>query len=196
MKVIEARYIASAVKQSQYPAEGLPEVAFAGRSNVGKSSLINLLVNRKSLARTSSKPGKTQTINFYQVNDTIYLVDLPGYGFAKVPLEVKATWGKMIEQYLAGRPLLKGLILLVDIRHEPTNDDIQMYQWLQFIGLPTVIVATKADKISRGRRQQHLKVIKEKLKLQPETPLVPFSTETREGSDQLWELLDTWLGVG
>lgn len=196
MKVIEARYIASAVKQSQYPAEGLPEVAFAGRSNVGKSSLINLLVNRKSLARTSSKPGKTQTINFYQVNDTIYLVDLPGYGFAKVPLEVKATWGKMIEQYLAGRPLLKGLILLVDIRHEPTNDDILMYQWLQFIGLPTVVVATKADKISRGHRQRHLKVIREKLKLQPETLLVPFSTETKEGSDQLWELLDTWLGVG
>ena len=196
MKIIEARYIASAVNLSQCPVEGLPEVAFAGRSNVGKSSLLNLLVNRKSLARTSSKPGKTQTINFYQVNGAIYLVDLPGYGFAKVSKEVKATWGKMIETYLTGRPQLKGVILLVDIRHEPTGDDIQMYQWLQFFGLPTVVVATKADKISRGRRQQHLKIIRQKLKMQPETQLVLFSTETREGSDQLWEILDSWAGVG
>ncbi len=196
MKIIEAQYTASAVNLSQCPVEELPEVAFAGRSNVGKSSLINVLVNRKALARTSSKPGKTQTINFYQVNTSIYLVDLPGYGFARVSKDVKATWGKMIEQYLKGRSRLKGVILLVDIRHEPTGDDIQMYQWLQFFGLPTVVVATKADKISRGRRQQHLKVIREKLKLQPDAQLVPFSAETREGSDRLWEILDAWLGVG
>lgn len=194
MKVIEAKYVASAVNLEQCPDDHYPEVAFAGRSNVGKSSLINALLNRKALARTSSKPGKTQTINFYQVNNNVYLVDLPGYGFAKVSKEVKATWGKMIEQYLSKRSTLKGVIQLVDIRHEPTGDDILMYQWLQHYQLPTVVVATKADKISKGRRQQHLKVIRTKLNLTPEVLLLPFSSETKEGSDQLWEILDTWLG--
>ncbi len=194
MRIVEAQYVASAVNLGQCPEENFPEVAFAGRSNVGKSSLINALINRKSLARTSSKPGKTQTINFYQVNNNVYLVDLPGYGFARVSKDIKATWGKMIEQYLGGRPQLKGVVHLVDIRHEPTADDILMYQWLQFYGLPTVVVATKADKISRGRRQQHLKVIKEKLQLNPDSLLVPFSSETKEGSERLWEILDRWLG--
>ncbi|HEX3030812.1 MAG TPA: ribosome biogenesis GTP-binding protein YihA/YsxC [Bacillota bacterium] len=190
MKVNEASYIASAVNLSQCPAEGYPEVAFAGRSNVGKSSLLNTLVNRRSLARTSSKPGKTQTINFYLVNNNFFLVDLPGYGFAKVSKEVKATWGKMIEQYLRGRDVLCGVVQLVDIRHEPTNDDIQMYQWLQHFQVPVTVVATKADKISRGRRPQHLKTIKDKLQLQPGTRLIAFSAETREGLEEVWTVLE------
>ncbi|HEX3030698.1 MAG TPA: ribosome biogenesis GTP-binding protein YihA/YsxC [Bacillota bacterium] len=193
MKVIEANYTASAVNLTQCPAEGYPEVAFAGRSNVGKSSLINTLVNRKALARTSSKPGKTQTLNFYQVNGSFYLVDLPGYGFAKVSKEIKATWGKMIEQYLKGRPQLRGVIQLVDIRHEPTADDIQMYGWLQYFNLPVAIVVTKADKISRGRRPQHLKIIRDKLQLKPGTQIITFSAETREGMEQVWEVVQEWL---
>lgn len=193
MKVNEASYIASAVNLTQCPAEGYQEVAFAGRSNVGKSSLINTLVNRKALARTSSKPGKTQTLNFYLVNNNFYLVDLPGYGFAKVSKEVKATWGKMIEQYLKGRDKLRGVVQLVDMRHEPSTDDILMYQWLQHFQVPVTVVATKTDKISRGQRQKHLKIIKEKMQLQPDTGLIAFSAETREGMEQVWTVIEDWI---
>lgn len=193
MKVNEASYIASAVNPSQCPAEGYPEVAFAGRSNVGKSSLINTLVNRRSLARTSQKPGKTQTLNFYQVNNNFYLVDLPGYGFAKVSKEIKATWGKMIETYLKNREQLTGVIQLVDMRHEPSKEDILMYQWLLQFQVPVTVVATKADKIPRGQRQKHLKIIKEKLQLQPYTGLLAFSAETREGMEQVWNVIEDWI---
>lgn len=193
MKVTEAKYACSAVGPGQYPADNLPELAFAGRSNVGKSSLLNALLNRRSLARISSRPGKTQTINFYLVNQAFYLVDFPGYGFARVSKEIKSTWGRMIEGYLKGRTQLKGVVQLIDIRHEPTADDIQMYQWLQFFGFPTIVVATKADKLSRSKALQQLKMIRSKLKIPADGVLLPFSAISKEGVDHLWELLAAWM---
>ncbi|HIR92214.1 MAG TPA: YihA family ribosome biogenesis GTP-binding protein [Candidatus Egerieimonas intestinavium] len=176
---------------SKVPQTGRPEVAFAGKSNVGKSSLINALMNRKSLARTSSQPGKTQTINFYNVNDVMYLVDLPGYGYAKVSEAVKAKWGKMIENYLHQSATLKAVFLLVDIRHEPSGNDRLMYRWICDNGYEPIIVATKLDKIKRSQVQKHLKMLRQGLELLPGTQVIPFSAETKQGREEIWELMDS-----
>ena len=165
-------------------------MAFAGKSNVGKSSLINGLLNRKSLARTSSQPGKTQTINYYNVNDMLYLVDLPGYGYAKVSEEVREKWGRMIERYLHGSRQLKAVFLLVDIRHAPSENDRTMYQWILYQGYEPVIIATKLDKIKRSQVSRQLKILKEGLEVKPGTKMIPFSAETRQGRDEIWELIE------
>jgi GTP-binding protein len=186
MKVIQAEFIISAVGPNQYPDDALPEIALAGRSNVGKSSLINRLIQRKNLARTSSKPGKTQTLNYYRINEQLYFVDLPGYGFARVSKEKKAQWGKMIEEYLSKRDVLKAVVQLVDLRHPPSKDDQAMYDWLKHFDMPVIIAATKADKIPRGKWQKHLKEVRETLQVEKGDPLVLFSSETGEGKDVLW----------
>lgn len=178
---------------SKLPENAFPEVAFAGKSNVGKSSLINGLLNRKSLARTSSQPGKTQTINFYKVNGNLYLVDLPGYGYAKVSNEIKAKWGRMIENYLHGSKQLKAVFLLVDIRHEPSTNDKDMYQWIVAQGYEPVIIATKLDKIKRSQVQKQIKILKEGLKLLPGTQLIPFSAETKQGRDEIWDVICSFV---
>ena len=178
---------------SKLPENAFPEVAFAGKSNVGKSSLINGLLNRKSLARTSSQPGKTQTINFYKVNGDLYLVDLPGYGYAKVSNEIKAKWGRMIENYLHGSKQLKAVFLLVDIRHEPSANDRDMYQWIVAQGYEPVIIATKLDKIKRSQVQKQIKILKEGLKLLPGTQLIPFSAETKQGWDEIWDVICSFV---
>lgn len=178
---------------SKLPENAHPEVAFAGKSNVGKSSLINALMNRKNLARTSSQPGKTQTINFYNVNDAIYFVDLPGYGYAKVSLEIKAKWGKMIENYLRRSSQLKMVFLLIDIRHEPSENDRTMYDWIRKMGYQPVIIATKLDKINRSQIAKQVKIVKEGLKASTDTVVIPFSAETKQGRDEIYALLDDLL---
>ena len=175
---------------STFPENIHPESAFAGKSNVGKSSLINALMNRKSLARTSAQPGKTQTVNFYNINDDIYLVDLPGYGYAKVSKEEKEKWGKLIERYLHGSKQLKAVFLLVDIRHAPSANDREMYDWILYQGYRPIIIATKLDKIKRSQVQKQLKVIREGLKVEPGTIMVPFSAETKQGREEIWDMMD------
>ena len=179
---------------SRLPDTGRPEVAFAGKSNEGKSSLINGLLNRKALARTSAQPGKTQTINFYNVNTCIYLVDLPGYGYAKVSPAEKEKWGKMIERYLHSSKNLKAVFLLIDIRHEPSANDKMMYDWIVHNGFDPIIIATKLDKIKRSQWQKHVKMIKEGLKLRPGTKVIPFSAQTKQGREEIWELIDELTG--
>jgi GTP-binding protein len=176
---------------SKLPEHAKPEVAFAGKSNVGKSSLINGLMNRKSLARTSSQPGKTQTINFYTINDAMYLVDLPGYGYAKVAQSEKEKWGRLIERYLHGSKQLRAVFLLIDIRHEPGSNDKMMYDWICSNGYNPIIIATKLDKIKRSQLQKQLKLIRESLKVQPGTQIIPFSAQTKQGRDEIWALIDT-----
>ena len=176
---------------SKIPDSPYNEVAFAGKSNVGKSSLINALMNRKSLARTSSQPGKTQTINFYNINDAMYLVDLPGYGYAKVSEKEKEKWGKMIERYLQNSKKLKAVFLLVDIRHDPSANDKQMYEWMVYQGYAPIIIATKLDKIKRSQIQKNIKAIREGLSVQPGTIIIPFSAETKQGRDEIWEVIDS-----
>lgn len=178
---------------SKLPENLHPEVAFAGKSNVGKSSLINALMNRKSLARTSAQPGKTQTINYYNINDQLYFVDLPGYGYAKANEEVKAKWGKMIEDYLHKSKQLKIVFLLIDIRHEPSGNDKIMYNWIVDQGFKPVIIATKLDKINRSQIQKQVKLIKTTLQTLPETVVIPFSSETKQGREEVYQLLDTLL---
>ena len=178
---------------SKLPDNDLPEIAFAGKSNVGKSSLINGLLNRKSLARTSAQPGKTQTINFYNVNKNLYFVDLPGYGYAKVSVEIRAKWGKMIERYLHGSPQLKKVFLLIDIRHVPSENDCMMYDWIVDNGYEPVIICTKLDKIKRSQVQKNLKLIREKLDLVPGTTMIPFSAQTKQGRDEIWNLIEDTL---
>ncbi|MBA4602681.1 ribosome biogenesis GTP-binding protein YihA/YsxC [Thermoactinomyces mirandus] len=189
MLVKKADFVISAVKPEQYPDDALPEIALAGRSNVGKSSLINCLLCRKNLARTSSKPGKTQTINFYRINDAFYFADVPGYGFARVPKSVKKTWGKMMETYLIGRKPLKAVIQMVDLRHPPSKDDQTMYDFLKYHQIPVWVVATKADKVPRGKWQKHLKIVKETLDMEKEDPILLFSAQTAYGKEQLWHLI-------
>lgn len=176
---------------SVLPKNQKPEIAFAGKSNVGKSSLINSLVNRKALARTSSQPGKTQTINFYNVNETMYLVDLPGYGYAKVPQSEKEKWGKLIERYLHGSQQLRAVFLLIDIRHEPGANDKIMYDWICHNGYEPIIIATKLDKIKRSQIQKQVKLIREGLKVRPGTQIIPFSSETKQGVTEVWNLMES-----
>ena len=179
---------------SKLPENEWPEVAFAGKSNVGKSSLINGLLNRKSLARTSSQPGKTQTINFYHINDELYFVDLPGYGYAKVTQEVKAKWGKMIERYLKSSDVLKCVFLLVDIRHEPSENDKTMYEWILYNGFHPVVIATKLDKIKRSQVAKQVKLVRQGLGMEKDGILIPFSAETKQGKDEIWTLIESLMG--
>lgn len=176
---------------STLPENDKPEIAFAGKSNVGKSSLINALMNRKSFARTSATPGKTQTINFYNINEEMYLVDLPGYGYAKVSESEKVKWGKMIERYLNGSKQLQAVFLLIDIRHEPSANDKMMYEWIVHMGYNPIIIATKLDKLKRSQIDKHVKMIKQGLKLVPGTIVIPFSAETKQGRDEIWNLVET-----
>jgi len=175
---------------STLPDNDRPEVAFAGKSNVGKSSMINALMNRKSYARISATPGKTQTINFYNINDALYLVDLPGYGYARVSEKEKEQWGRMIERYLHSSSQLKAVFLLIDIRHDPSANDRLMYKWIVDQGYQPVIIATKLDKIKRSQVQKHVKMLKEGLALVPGTTVIPFSSVTKQGRDEIWELIE------
>ena len=178
---------------STLPDTELPEVAFAGKSNVGKSSLINGLMNRKALARTSAQPGKTQTINFYNINEAMYLVDLPGYGYAKVSQSEKEKWGKMIEDYLHKSSQLKAVFLLIDIRHDPSANDKQMYDWVLHNGFSPIIIATKLDKIKRSQVQKQVKAIKQGLQVEKGTLVIPFSAETKQGREEIWSVIEGFL---
>jgi len=189
MKIYKADFITSGVNPEHYPEPLLPEVALAGRSNVGKSSFINKLVQRKALARTSSKPGKTQTLNFFNINDEVMFVDVPGYGYAKVSKTEREAWGKMMEKYFTTREILKGVVLLVDIRHEPSADDVIMYDFLKYYDLSVIVVATKLDKIKRGQRNKQIAAIKRKLQFDGQDTFIPFSSETGEGVDAAWEAI-------
>lgn len=179
---------------SKIPDNKLPEIAFAGKSNVGKSSLINALMNRKSLARTSSQPGKTQTINFYNINDAMYLVDLPGYGYAKVAQSEKEKWGRMIENYLHKSKQLKAVFLLIDIRHTPGANDKTMYDWIVYQGYQPIIIATKLDKLKRSQVQKALKEVRTGLGLKADDIMIPFSAQTKQGRDEIWALMDELAG--
>ena len=179
---------------SKIPDNQLPEIAFAGKSNVGKSSLINALMNRKSLARTSAQPGKTQTINFYNINDELYFVDLPGYGYAKVSQQEKEKWGKMIEKYLHRSKVLQAVFLLVDIRHEPSANDRQMYEWILANGYHPIVVATKLDKINRSQIAKQVKLVKQGLGVDKDTIVIPFSAETKQGREEIYDLIDQLIG--
>lgn len=193
MKVNSAEIVISAVKPAQYPDVDMPEFALAGRSNVGKSSFINKMLGRKSLARTSSKPGKTQTLNFYLINEAFHFVDVPGYGYAKVSKKEREAWGKMIETYITSREQLKAVVLLVDLRHPPTADDRLMYDFLKHYNITCIIVATKADKIPKSKWQKHVKITKETLQLHEEDQLVMFSSETGEGKDKAWATIESYM---
>lgn len=178
---------------STIPQNTKPEIAFAGKSNVGKSSLINALMNRKSYARTSAQPGKTQTINFYNINEELYFVDLPGYGYARVSKEEKAKWGKMIEKYLKRSKTLQAVFLLIDIRHEPSANDRQMYEWILSNGFHPIIIATKADKINRSQLQKHIKMIRTGLEVEKDTILIPFSAQSKQGREEIYQLIEELL---
>ncbi len=178
---------------SSFPKNNFPEIAFAGKSNVGKSSLINALMNRKALARTSSSPGKTQTVNFYRVNGNLYYVDLPGYGYAKVSEEIKAKWGKMIERYLHTSEQLKAVFLLIDIRHEPSANDKLMYSWVREQGFRPIIIATKLDKINRSQVPKHIKMLKESLNLEKDTKVFPFSALNKQGKEEIIEEIENLI---
>ncbi|GAA4062218.1 ribosome biogenesis GTP-binding protein YihA/YsxC [Amphibacillus indicireducens] len=193
MKVTQAEFTISAVAPKQYPAENLPEIALAGRSNVGKSSFINKMINRKALARTSSKPGKTQTLNYYFINEFFYFVDVPGYGYAKVSKTEREAWGKMMETYFSEREPLRATILVVDIRHKPTNDDVMMYDFLKHYQIPVMIIATKLDKIKKGQVNKQVKLIKETLAVEPEDQVIPFSSETAQGKETAWQVIQSYL---
>ncbi|WP_300281590.1 ribosome biogenesis GTP-binding protein YihA/YsxC [Peptacetobacter sp.] len=186
MKIRSSEITMSAVHKSQYPTDGIPEIALAGRSNVGKSSLTNALLNRRNFARTSSTPGKTRTINFYLINEEFFFVDLPGYGYAKVAKSEKEKWGQIMERYLQDRKELCAIFLLVDIRHEPTNDDKMMYDWIKYYGYDCVVIATKADKISRGQYLKHMSAIRKKLQLEKDEKIIPVSSSKKTGIEELW----------
>lgn len=191
IKTLELKAVA--VQPKQYPENNLPEVAFVGRSNVGKSSLINMLLNRKRFARTSSSPGKTQTINFYEINNSFRIVDLPGYGYAKISKAEKEKWGRMIEDYLKSRENLVKVFQLVDLRHPPSELDIQMYEWLRFYGLDGVVVATKSDKISSNDKQKNISIIRKVLELKKDDILIAASSVSRQGHDEIWNLIETLI---
>ena len=193
MIIKKAEYTISSPRESMCPKDTKPEFAFIGRSNVGKSSLINMLTNRKALAKTSSKPGKTLLINHFIINNEWYLVDLPGYGYAKVSEQEKAQWGKLIERYLHGSKQLRAVFLLIDIRHDPSANDKMMYDWIVDNGYEPVIICTKLDKIKRSQVQKNLKLIREKLDLVPGTTMIPFSAQTKQGRDEIWNLIEETL---
>lgn len=186
MKVHNVEMVISAVKPEQYPEDGLPEFALAGRSNVGKSSFINKMIGRKALARISSKPGKTQTLNFYKIEEQLFFVDVPGYGYAKVSKKEREAWGKMIERYITARSVLRAVVLIVDLRHSPTQDDVMMYDFLKYYNIPAIVIATKADKIKKGNWDKHKKVVRETLDMDQNDPLIVFSSETGLGFEQAW----------
>lgn len=188
MKIVKSDLQAIAVHPKQYPMDQLPEIAFAGRSNVGKSSFINSMINRTNLARTSSKPGKTRTINFYIINDSFRFVDLPGYGYAIASKAEKEKWRQIIEKYLNTRENLKDVVLLVDIRHEPTDLDLMMYQWIKAFGYTGIVIATKADKISRGKIQKHISVIKKKLDIKDSNLVIPYSAQNKMNKERVWSI--------
>ena len=193
MEVKNSSLAAVGTNFSQYPQDGRPEITFAGKSNVGKSTLINAMLGRRALARTSSQPGKTRTINFYDVNGVMYAVDLPGYGYAKAPKTEIARWSKMIEEYLQKREELKAIILLIDIRHEPGKNDVMMYEWLKHYGYDIIIAATKSDKLNRSQIPKQLSVIRKTLGLGAEDVLIPFSGEKKTGVDELWAEMERFL---
>lgn len=194
MNVTSSEFMISAVGPKQYPEDGLPEIALAGRSNVGKSSLINRMLRRKNLARTSSVPGKTQHMNYYLVNRSFFFVDFPGYGFAKVSKQQREAWGQMIEEYLLERETLKLVVMVVDLRHPPSKDDVKMYEWLSHYQRPICVVTTKADKVPKTKWQKHAKVIKQDLGMRPGDSLVMFSSENDMGKEELWTVLEGCLG--
>ena len=191
MKVHNVQMIGSFVRPEQFPTEGLPEFALAGRSNVGKSSFINRMIGRKALARISSKPGKTQQLNFYKIEEQFFFVDVPGYGYAKVSKSERAAWGRMIESYFTGREQLKAVVLIVDLRHNPTNDDCMMYDFLKHYNIPVIVVATKADKIPRGKWDKHKKNVKETLQMDSNDPLFVFSSEKGLGFEEVWQEIES-----
>ena len=191
MKVTNAEFTISAVGTSQYPTDQKVEIAFSGRSNVGKSSFINRLIQRKSLARTSSKPGKTQTLNFYHINDLFYFVDVPGYGYAKVSKKEREKWGKMIEEYITTRENLELVLILVDFRHEPSTEDVQMREFLEYYEIPYRIIMTKCDKIPRGKWNKHVSQIRKAFGKPPEELFLTFSSETGEGVEKAWEWIES-----
>ena len=197
MKIRSTEMVVSAVNRNQYPTEGIPEIALVGRSNVGKSSTINTLLNRRNFARTSQTPGKTRTINFYKINNEFYFVDLPGYGYAKVSKSEKEKWGVIMERYLQDREELCAIFLLVDIRHEPTNDDVMMYEWIKHFGYNCVVIATKADKISRGQYQKHFSIIRKKLQLEKDEKIIPLSSLKKTGVEEVWnEIINQYNQAG
>ncbi|MDD9269892.1 ribosome biogenesis GTP-binding protein YihA/YsxC [Paenibacillus sp. GCM10023248] len=196
MKVNQAEFVISAVGPSQYPQDALPEIALAGRSNVGKSSLINCMISRKNLARTSSQPGKTQTLNYYRINQDLYFVDLPGYGYAKVSKTKREQWGKFIESYLLNRETLRLVMQLVDLRHPPSKDDQAMYEWLRHHDVPVLVVATKADKIPKSQWPKHLKIVRETLGMDKGVQPLLFSSELTLGRDELWGILEGAIAYG
>ncbi|MCG7334717.1 ribosome biogenesis GTP-binding protein YihA/YsxC [Sporosarcina sp. ACRSM] len=191
MKVHNVEMIMSAVRPEQYPEEGYPEFALAGRSNVGKSSFINKMIGRKSLARTSSKPGKTQTLNFYKIEEQLFFVDVPGYGYAKVSKSSREAWGKFIQQYMTEREHLRAVIQIVDLRHPPTADDCTMYDFLVHYQIPTIVIATKADKIPRGKWEKHKKIVRETLEMRSDDPLLIFSSEKGIGVEEAWKEIES-----
>lgn len=193
MEVHNVSLAAVTGKPSQFPTDDKLEIAFVGKSNVGKSSLINGLINRRALARTSGQPGKTKTINFYNVEDLMYFVDLPGYGYAKTSKTEREQWAKMIESYLMKRHQLKAIVLLVDIRHEPGENDVLMYNWIKHYGFDTIVVGTKSDKIPRGQVQKHIHIIRKKLEMPPEDIVIPFSSTTKQGKEALWEAFTPYI---
>lgn len=195
MKISKSDLQAIAVKPNQYPKDDLYEIAFAGRSNVGKSSFINSMINRVNLARTSSKPGKTRTINFYLINENFRFVDLPGYGYAQVSKGERKKWGQIIEEYLVERENLKEVVLIVDIRHEPTDSDLMMYDWIRSFGYMGIVIATKADKISKGKWQKHVKIIREKLGVEDSNLIIPYSAEKKINKDLVWKRFEEILGI-
>lgn len=195
MEVRNVSLAAVGVKMSQYPTDGRPEVAFVGKSNVGKSTLINAMVGRRALARTSSQPGKTRTINFYDVEGLMYIVDVPGYGYAKAPKTEIEKWGKMIEEYLQNRQELRSIVMLIDIRHEPGKNDKIMYDWLKHYGYDIIIAATKSDKIKRSQLQKNLSVIRKSLDLKEGEILIPFSGPEKKGVKELWDAIENVIGL-
>ena len=190
MKVHNVEMVISAVRPDQYPEDGLPEFALAGRSNVGKSSFSNRMIGRKALARISSKPGKTQTLNFYKIEEQLFFVDVPGYGYAKVSKSEREAWGKMIERYFTGRQELKAVVQIIDLRHPPTADDRMMYDFLKHYNIPCIVIATKADKIPKGKWDKHKKIVKETLEMEKNDPLIVFSSESGLGFEEAWRTIE------
>ena len=197
MKIRSSEITMSAVNKSEYPTDGIPEIAMVGRSNVGKSSSINTLLNRRNFARVSQTPGKTRTINFYLINKEFFFVDLPGYGYAKISKSEKEKWGAIMERYLKDRKELCAIFLLVDIRHEPSKDDVMMYEWIKYFGYDCVVIATKADKISKGQYQKHISIIRKKLNLEKDEKVIPLSSLKKTGVEDVWnEIINKYIEHG